>query len=116
MAVDVLAPFADALIGVIAWIAEVFLRLCRSCVRSLRYAFSSAYREAVDEQFKGRGSLYRAAFRAWGVVAVAACIVLLGAIIYWALAPQPTPAEACAKIELERLANCARAIREALPK
>ena len=116
MAVEVLAPVADALIAVIAWAAEVLLGLFRSCVRSLRYAFSPSYRETEHERLKDRGPFYRAAYASWGVIAVTGCVALMGAIIYWASLPRPTPAEACAKIKMQQLAKCVQAIREALPQ
>jgi len=52
----------------------------------------------------------------WGAVAVVVCFGLVGALIYWLSRPKPTPAEACAKIELQQLTKCAQAIREAQPK
>ena len=116
MAVDVLAPFADALIGVIAWIAEVLLALFHSCVRSLRYVFSPNFRATEQIRLEGRGRFYRAAYATWGVVAVAGLLSCVGALIYWASRPEPTPSEACTKIELQQLTKCAHAIREALPK
>jgi hypothetical protein len=116
LAVEVFAPIAEALGAVIAWIAEVLLMLLRSCVRSLRFAFSPSFREAERERLKGRGVVYRAVHASWGVAAVVSCFGLAGGLIYWLSRPQPTPAEACAKLELQQLSKCAQAIREALPK
>jgi len=112
----VLAPLVDALAGVIAWLAEVVLALFRSCARSLRLAFSSSFRAAEYERLKNHGSIYRALYATWGVVAVATCFVLVGLLIHWTFKPEPTPTEACAKLELQQLAECAQAIREAMPK
>jgi hypothetical protein len=116
VAVEVLAPIAEALVAVLAWIVEVFLPLLRSCIRSLRFAFSASFREAERERLKDRGRVYRAVHASWGVATVVACFGLLGALIYWLSRPRPTPAEACAKIELQQLTKCAQAIKEALPK
>ena len=112
MAVEVVAPLVEALIGVVALIAEWFLRLFASCVRSLRYAFSPSYRDTVNERLRVRGPLYRAAYASWGVVAVATCLAAVAAIIYWIAMPEPTPA--CSKIELRQLAECAQVLRQAL--
>lgn len=84
MVVEVLAPLVDAIVGVIAFIADVFLTLFKSCVRSFRYAFSSTYRQETNEQIENRGLLYRAAYASWGVIAGLACVALVGAVIYWA--------------------------------
>jgi hypothetical protein len=116
LAVEVLAPLVDALAGVIAWLAEIVLALFRSCARSLRFAFSSSFRATEYERLKKRGPIYRALYGTWGVVAVAAFLILVGSLIYWASKPGPTPREACAKLELQQLAKCAQAIREAMPK
>ena len=116
MAVEVLAPVAEALVAVLAWIAEVFLALLRSCIRSLRFALSPPFRKAERERLESRGRVYRAVHATWGAVAVVACFGFLGALIYWLSRPQPTPAEACAKLELQQLTKCAQAIKEELPK
>jgi hypothetical protein len=116
LAAEVLAPLVDALAGVFAWLAEIVLALFRLCARSLRYAFSSSFRAAEYERLKNRGPIYRALYATWGVVAVAACFVIVGSLIYWASKPGPSPTEACAKLELQQLAKCAQAIREAMPK
>ena len=116
LAVEVLAPLVDALAGVIAWLAEIILVLFRSCARSLRFAFSRTFRATERERLRNRGPVYRALYATWGMVAVAACFVLLGSLIYWASKPGPTPAEACSKLELQHVAKCAQAIREAMPK
>jgi hypothetical protein len=116
LAVEVLAPLVDALSGVIAWLAEVVWALFRSCARSLRFAFSSSFRATEFERLENRGLIYRALYATWGVVAVAACFVLVGSLIYWASRPGPTPTEACAKLDLKQLAKCVQAIREAKPK
>jgi hypothetical protein len=116
LTVEVLAPIVDALIAVLAAIAELLLGLARCGARSVRYAFSPAYRETKHEQLRGRGLLYRAVYASWGVIALSAWIVLVASLIYWASTPEPTPAEACAKIELQQLAKCAHAVREAMPK
>jgi hypothetical protein len=116
LAVEVLAPVAEALVAVLAWVAEVFLPVLRSCVRSLRFAFSPSFREAERERLKSRGRVYRAVHASWGVVTVIARLGLVGALIYGLSRPQPTPAEACAKLELQQLTKCAQAIGEALPK
>ena len=97
MAVEVLAPIAEALGAVIAWIAEVFMMLLRSCLRSLRFAFSPSFRQPERERLKGRGQVYRAVHACWGVVAVVSCFGLVGGLVYWLARPQPTPAEACAE-------------------
>ena len=116
MAVEVLAPLVDALIAVIASMAEFALALLRSCFRSLRFAFSPSFRAAERERLSTRGPLYRVAYATWGIAAVAGLLALVGAIAYWASRPELTPREACAKLELQRLAGCAQAIREAMPK
>jgi len=116
LAVEVLAPVAEALVAALAWVAEASLALLRSCVRSLRFAFSPSFREAERKRLEGRGRVYRALHASWGVVAVVACLALVGALVYWLSRPPPTPAEACAKLELQRMSECAQAIREALPK
>jgi hypothetical protein len=116
LAVEVLAPFVDALVGVIAWVGELFLHLFASCIRSLRYAFSPEYRKAVNVRLEHRGSFYRLAYASWGLVAVVISFVAVAALIYWIAKPSPTPAEACSKLEWRQLSDCARAVREALPK
>jgi len=114
VAVEALASLVDAIIGILAWIAGLFLRLVASCIRSLRYAFSPSYRRTVDERLQERGSIHRAAYASWGVVAVVACIVAVAAIISWIATPEPTPAEVCSKVGLRELSECVRALREAL--
>jgi hypothetical protein len=116
VAVEVLAPLVDALVGVIASAADFLLAVFRSCARSLRFAFSPSFRAAENERIKNRGAFYRAVYATWGAASVAGCLVLVGTLIYWASRPGPTPSEACAKIEFQQLAKCAQAIREALPK
>lgn len=116
MAVEVLAPVADALVAVIAWVAEVFLALFRSCIRSFRFALSPSFREAERDRLRRRGLFYRLLHASWGFVAAIAFLCLLGALIYWLSRPPPTPAEACANLELQYLSNCAQAIRDAWPQ
>jgi hypothetical protein len=115
LAVELLAPVADALVAVIAWVAEVFLALFRSFIRSVRFAFSPSFREAERERLKGQGPFYRVLHASWGAAAAIAFLCLVGALIYWLSRPPPTPAEACAKLELQQLAKCAQSIRYALP-
>jgi hypothetical protein len=116
LAVEVLAPFVDALIGVVAWVGELFLHLFASCFRSLRYAFSPEYRKTVDARLEHRGSFCRLAYASWGLVAVVISFLAVAALIHWIVKPVPTPAEACSKLEWRHLSDCARAVKETLPK
>lgn len=116
MAVEALAPLVEALTGVIAWIADLALLVFASCARSIRYAFSASYRETVNARLQNRGALYRAAYASWGIFAVACTFTLLALIAHRLLAPGPTPAEACARIELRQLSGCVQAVRESLQR
>ena len=112
----VVASLVDAIIGVIAFIGELLLRLFASCVRSLRYAFSSRFRQAENERLEGHGSLYRLGYASLGVFGVATFLAVLAGLIYWIAKPDPTPAEICSKLEWLQLSDCAQAVRDALPK
>ena len=116
MVAEVVAPFVDAIIGAIALVGELLLRLLASCARSLRYAFSPQYRKTENERLERHGSLYRIAYASWGIVAVAISLAVLVGLVYWIAKPDPTPAEACSKLEWRQLSDCARAVRDALPK
>jgi hypothetical protein len=116
LAVEVIASFADAIIGVVAWLGEVLLRLFGSAIRSLRYAFSPRYRKSVNDQLERHGPLYRFAYATWGIVVVALSVAASAGIIYWIAKPDPTPAEACENLEWRHLSECARAVKDALPK
>ncbi len=103
----------EPLIGVVAGILEAFAYTLAACVRSLRYLFSSSYRERIRSELSGRSPLYRVAYLSWGLLFMAFCLTIVVAITYW-LTADPTPASACSQLDPGKAIDCARALKNVL--
>jgi len=115
MALDALVALAEPLAYFFMGVVEVFARLLRPGIRSIRYAYSSTYRQKFLTELGERSTLYRTVYLTWGYFAAALWLAALAWISYeiisYAFEDKP-----CDRLDLDHAVKCAKEIKDVLSR
>jgi len=86
--VEAAASLVEIAIAIVMGIADLAALVLVASIRPWRFALSPEYRAKSAAELEGRHPLYRAAYFAWGSIALVASIIVVAGI-WWFFASQP---------------------------
>ncbi|QJR09259.1 hypothetical protein DSM104443_00296 [Usitatibacter rugosus] len=118
MIIEVAAVAVEVGLAIAMAAADVAVLILAASIRPWRYVLSPGFRETTARELAGRHPLYRAAYFAWGSVALLASVgVVVG--IWWfisSLPPSPPPLPSKLETKVQNLRERASDLKEGLKR